>query len=201
MLLFCATGDNLAHCYLQTFEPYAVFFDLAGDQDLSEISRQMSRHPSRMDDRSGSPSAVSPRARPYFSYSSSHSSSGATSSGDSSSASTAELSGSELDALALHLLDILQSPFGGEGRVERCPHLDIGPSKTTTEDSHARFWNSRGFKAPAWDRDEPRSLALASLTRLPLKRTLYGEGCNMDVAVAARKRKVYGIEDFFRRTT
>lgn len=177
-----------------------MFFDLAGDPDLSEISRQMSRHLPRMDDYSGSASAVSSRAKPYFSYSSSYSSSGATSSGASSSASTAELSESELDALALHLLDILQSPFGGEGRVERCPHLDIEPLKTTTEESHARFWNSRGFKAPAWDRDLPRSLALASLTRLPLKRTLYGEGRSVHVAVAT-KRKVCGIDDFFRRTT
>lgn len=220
VLLFCATGDNLAHCYLQTFAPYAVFFELAEDPDLSEVSRQMSGHSPRMDVRSGGSrvaASKAARAAPFLSYSSGHSNSGATSSGASTSYSTpasgevvsgsAELSASELDALAMHLLDILQSPFGGEGRVERCPHLDMEPPMTTTEDNHARFWNSRGFKVPAWDRDEPRSLAVASLTQLPLESALYGEGCRgvppprMHTAAAAKERRADDLDEFFRRTT
>jgi hypothetical protein len=178
VLLFCSTHDNLAHAYLQTFAPYAQFFNLSEDLDLQNVSRELSKYSPKAGDVNNSPVSIRGGSPPTIE--------GLVSS---------ELTEEELEALAIHLLDIIQKPFGGEGRVDRCPQLLLKPTMTDSEAHHARFWNSRGFKVPAWNRDQPRQ------GKLPLKRLYEGDKAYGEPSKAAqgKKRKVDDIEAFFKR--
>jgi len=193
VLLFCATEDNLAHCYLQTFEPYAVFFDLAEEPDLAEVSNELRKY-SRPEDDNDRQSHISTWSGSSGTVSDCSSASGTTV------PACPELNDMQLDALASHLLDIFEKPFGGEGRVERCPHLSLQPPMTVTESNHARFWNSRGFKVPAWNRDQSQTAK-----KLPLKRLYDGDAINGAGGnrgkFGYKMRKVDDIEAFFRRAT
>ncbi|KAI5798105.1 hypothetical protein FPQ18DRAFT_240575, partial [Pyronema domesticum] len=58
VLLFCSTHDNLAHAYLQTFAPYAQFFNFSEDLDLQNVSRELSKYSPKAGDVNSSPVAT-----------------------------------------------------------------------------------------------------------------------------------------------